>query len=532
MTEPAIATIGPKDGEATVPNAWHSGWQPLTRTGAAALAIAIVLSAILVLPRVVWAPCLDDPGEVQITAAVGGIGHPPGHAGLITVYRALCLMLPFPPHLTVSGATALFALGAVGMLMLLQLRSGVHPLAAGMSVFYFLVDSRFWHAALTPELYAICYCGLIGATWLFLSWLHDPKAWKLWAAAFVFSYIAANRAPVGAFAIAFVATAFLNPAARRFWTIKTKRRIALLVVICIAPVLVMLASVWMRDVPGNPYNYLDRSYPAFHSYPEHNVTASDKLERLWWLVSAKQFDYMFHPNWRTVKAQARWIASALGTRYWPAMLAGAVIIAIGAWTLWKTNRSVGLFVILSIPAAVVPILLIRVVSNTAMFPDLLFPLTWLFAIGLTRLMQLRPAAIWQVVLPALVAFTFWFTADASLLQNQKRFDSSGFVREVDLERLPPNAVLITGFDAVALVYTQQALGIRPDVTILNQHGRLNRKFLESLHRPVFTTEPVPPEIGAQLIGDGLVREIRLPSTTSHPPGGAGAKTPPPPAQVG
>ena len=57
-------------------------WQPLQRVDLVALVATMAVAAYLVMSRTVWAPCLDDPGEMQVAAAVGGIGHPPGHAGL------------------------------------------------------------------------------------------------------------------------------------------------------------------------------------------------------------------------------------------------------------------------------------------------------------------------------------------------------------------------------------------------------------------------------------------------------------------
>ena len=199
---------------------------------------------------------------------------------------------------------------------------------------------------------------------------------------------------------------------------------------------------------------------------------------------------------------------------------GVGVIGVGVHTLWKQNRSVAVFVLLMIPAAILPILLIRVVSHTAMLPNLLFPLAWLFGIGLTRVMKWRGSAIWQATVVAVICLTVWMTADASFVSRQDRYDGTEFIRRVDLASLPQDATLITSFDAVALIYAQQILALRPDVTILNQNGRLNRRFLESVDGPVFTTESLPHDVEADLVGTDLVREIRLHDRAGRTGGGA------------
>ena len=171
------------------PPATHSVWLRLDRTQWTTLIVTIGVFGALVFPRVIWAPCLGDPGEVQLTAAIGGLGHPPGHAGIITIFRVFCLLSPIAPHLSVSAVNAAFALAAVAILMVLMRRTGVNPVAAALASFLFLSDDQFWHASITPETYATCVLLLIASTWAFLSWLNDQRSWKLWLAVFLFAFL-------------------------------------------------------------------------------------------------------------------------------------------------------------------------------------------------------------------------------------------------------------------------------------------------------------------------------------------------------
>lgn len=490
-------------------------WRGLGKFGWMTLVALLLGAGILVFPRVVWGPCLDDPGELQVCAAVGGIGHPPGHAGIVTILRLICTISPVYPHLTVSGVNACFALAVVGILIVLMLRTGVSPLAASIAAILFLIDDQFWHLAITPEVYGTCVFLLMAGAWSFLSWLHDRRVWKFWLSVILFALVVTNRAPTATFSVAFLGTLLGDERGRAFLRRGLGWKTAGVIAIFAAAGGLVFVSIWVRDVPGNPYNYLDRSYPAMHqAYPEHNVTAQDKWDRLWWLVSARQYNYMFHPDVRTLSGQSLWLITELGWRYWrvlwPIIIAVGAIFVIGAVELWRTNRAAATFVFLMIPAAAVPILLIRVVSNTAVLPNLMFPLAWLFGSGLTWVLRSGRAYLTAPCVVGIVSLTIWMTADASLLRREDHFDANPFIRQVDLASLPKSAVLITSFDAVALVYAQEIFAVRPDILILNHHGRMNLPFWKSLNRPIYTTEALPEELSGLAVGEGLVREIRLP----------------------
>ena len=95
------------------------------------------------------------------------------------------------------------------------------------------------------------------------------------------------------------------------------------------------------------------------------------------------------------------------------------------------------------------------------------------------------------------------------LQKETKFGARDYLARIDLDTVPRGATLIE-FDVLPLVYMQKVHGVRPDINILVPHGRLNRAFLESAAGPVFTTQKsLPLSLDAELVGDGLVREIRL-----------------------
>jgi len=488
----------PAAGDA--PNAPYP-WKPLGTYDIVALTVITLLAAALVLPKVAWIPCLDDPGEFQVCAAIGGIGHPPGHAGLVTLMRGLVLISPLAPHVTVSGATALFAIAAVSILMLIMLRLGVDPVAASVVTLLFLLDDQFWHAATVPEVYATCLIFLAVAVLAFFSWLGDHRFWKLCLAIAAFSYVASNRAPTALFIIAFIAAVLINPRARRVVGQLPLPRVLLLVAIALTPPAIVLISLWLRDVPGNPYNYLDLVYPILPQFPPNNLSAADKLQRLWWLVSAKQFDYMFHPSARTLRGQSVWLLSEFGRRYWmftwPAMIAALALVIVGARAIWTRHPPIAAFLVLAIPAAAAPILLIRVISHTAMLPSLLFPLAILFAAGLSTLMQWHRSTYWSAATLGAIFLTTWFTRDRALPSERDRYDAAPFVNSLNLPALPSDAVLLTSFDALAIIYAQQYLNLRPDIQVLHYHGRLTPEWVRSATRPVFSTVEPPAGLTAK-----------------------------------
>ncbi|NOT00780.1 MAG: DUF2723 domain-containing protein [Phycisphaerales bacterium] len=490
-------------------------WKPLDRTAWAVLAATMAIAAALTLPRVVWAICLDDPGEFQVAAAVGGIGHPPGHAGLVSLMRLCCIALPLPPHLTVSGLNALFSLSVVALLALLIVRLGGHPVAAGVAALLFLLDNEFWHLTLLPEVYGTCMMLYAGGVYLFLSWSHDRRSWKFFVAFAMHVFLIANRAPTIGLIAPWTITLLLDSGARREIRKRPVTIPFVLFAITVAAALIVVLGVWFRDVPDSAYNYMDLVNAGEFDYPSGNASVADKWRRLWWLLSARQFDYMFHPTPATIRAQAIWLLSELGIRRFDYVAGGIAFAAcaavvLGVLSLARRNRPAAVFLLLLMAASVVPILLIRVISHTALLPSLLFPLMILFGIGLSRLMALHSSLAWKAAPLLAVGASVWWTADASLLEGKDHYSGEEFVAEVDLPSLPPDAVLLTTFDALALKYTQEVLGVRRDVTLLHAIGRLNRDYLESVDRPVFTTaEPLPPGLNADLVGNGTVKQIRL-----------------------
>jgi transmembrane protein TMEM260 (protein O-mannosyltransferase) len=485
------------------------GWCGFGRRQWAVLIGGVVVCAAVVFPRVVWAPCRDDPGEFQLTAAVGGIGHPPGHAGLVTVMRLACVVSPLAPHITVSAVNALFAVATVAILLMLMLRTGVHVVAAVAACFLFLSDDQFWHAAITPEVYGTCFVLLAGCVWSFVSWLRSPGEGmgRFWIAVVLFAYLAVNRGPTVLLAAAFVASLWTHGPARRVFAAQLKRNVAIVLVIGAGAMLIMMASVWFRDVPGSRYNYLEITRSFFPDYTAGNVGFRDKWARMWWLISAKQYDYMFAPTLRTAVGQARWLLSELGWAYWPVMLVTGCVTAVGVRELRRRNRPMAVLFLAMIPASVLPILLIRVVSNTAMIPNLLFPLMVFFGHGLTRVLSLSRSAVWMGSVIAVFGLTVWFVLSGPLFPREPRYDGWPLIRAIDLESLPEGATFLTDFDAVALVYYQYVLGHRRDVTVLHAHGRLNRSFVEGESGRVFSTIRPDSDAGLDSIGDGLVFEI-------------------------
>ncbi len=485
------------------------GWGVLSNVEWITLAVIAIAASALLFPRVIWAPCLDDPGEFQLAAAVGGICHPPGHAGIVTIHRLFCVISPTAPHLTVSAVNATFAIVTILILAAFMLRTGAHPVAAIFACGVVFADDYFWHAAVTPETYATCFMLLMLSLWSFLHWLHAPRLLTFALATLPFMYLIANRGHMLTFALPVVVATAMSPQARRALFSKPFAYVGILCSSAVLAALVLWASLWFRDVPGSAYNYLVQCYTSFPDFPSGNIAASDKWQRILWLVTARQFDYMFHPTWDSAVSQAQWVASEVHLAYWPITLAAFAVFMVGVISLWRTRRIVAVFALLMIPAAIVPMLLIGVRSNTAMIPNLMFPLAWLLAIGLTRLWMWRAADWWHVCLALVIIFCVWFSTQQSLFPIENRYDARPHIARMNLESLPRDAILLTNFDAAPLIYAQQFFGLRRDLTILHESGRLNRPFVLATDRPVTATRGVlPDDLMAEPIRDTPIRRIR------------------------
>ena len=490
----------------------------ITRSGKITLAVTVTLAALILLPQVVWAPLFGDPGEVQLTAAVGGIGHPPGQAGIISLFRLFCLIVPAPPHLTVSAVNALFCLTAVAVLNWAMIRAGGEPLAVVLVALFYLTDDQFWHASVLPETYGACFFLLAVAVFCWFSSLQRGGGWRFWTSVASFTFLGANRAPTIMLALPFVLTAMTSDRARAFLSRNRKRVVAGVIALGITSIAVVLGSLWVRDVPGCPYNYLDQSWPSQGGFPNSNTSWENKAKRLWWLVSARQYDYMFHPTAHTVAGQWVWLKTEFGARYWPVALIVLAVALFGATRLWRRDRTLAVFAFSMIPAALLPILLIRVVSNTTLLPNLLWPYALLFCVGLSDIIRWRRAPLWRGFVTALVVGVALFFRGGDLLPDKSEFDARSFIAEVNLQSLPPDATLLA-FDVLPLIYVQQTQNIRPDVKILLYHGRLNADFVAQTPGRVFTTLRYASELpGLDCLGSGAVCELRVrPQHRQAPP---------------
>jgi hypothetical protein len=124
------------------------------------------------------------------------------------------------------------------------------------------------------------------------------------------------------------------------------------------------------------------------------------------------------------------------------------------------------FVLLMTAGAVVPILLIRVVSHTAMLPNALAPLAWLFAMGLTRVLSMSGAVMWKAGVLAGIGLCVWVMGGNRLAPVDECFEVGAYLPEYDLNSLPEGAMVLSDATRMApLLLKRMVLG-RDDVVIV------------------------------------------------------------------
>jgi len=393
--------------------------------------LGLALYVLTLAPDLTWAHWGADGGDLLMAAATRRLAHPPG-TPLYVLLTRIWLHLPWgsSPAWRLNFFSAIMAALTVAMFAAFLLHRGYHLAVTLVAALSLIVAPLFWSQALITEVYS---------TAAFFAMLTLTLAWE------------SPRSALGAFLGGLV------------WGLG----------LSVHPVLVFLAPLWfgisrrwlMAWAGGVlvgllPYALLPLMGAGLQPWGDVRSLAG------WWeFVTARLYwGYAFALPWTHVPQRLLAWAVLLVRQFTPA---GALVALLGLRMLWQQRESF----VWRTGWAFVMASLCAIGYNTTdslvyLVPYLALPALWL-ADGLKYL--LAQASWWRLrwwglLLPLVVVAWQWHALDLSRDATVRMW------LEVTLKQAPADAVLVTAADGqtFALWYAQEALGLRPDITVVDR----------------------------------------------------------------
>ncbi|MCH8961650.1 MAG: glycosyltransferase family 39 protein, partial [Bacteroidetes bacterium] len=222
-----------------------------------------------------------------------------------------CRVPGIDPAYAVSLLCMAAGILALMLCILIQVRLGVNAWIASAFVLALAAHERVWSNLVAPEVYAPSLLFLVSAAYLLIKYARVGARRDLWWAAALFGVVLANR-PTVVWMLPFFLAAWWHcsrAVARRRRPSRHRSAITPLgaTLFAAVPGLYSLGYVWVRDTPNTPYNYLEQKRIESNSLPDTRNGFGAKLERLHWLVTAREFEGLIGNTGRGVRSRLRWL---------------------------------------------------------------------------------------------------------------------------------------------------------------------------------------------------------------------------------
>lgn len=444
-------------------------WKPLKRTEYILLFAMLLSVSVAAVTKLNPGICFDDPGDLQLASTLLGIMHPPGYAGYASAGYLITRLPGIDPAYVITLACLVAGLVMLWFCFAFQIRLGVNPWIATIVCFIFTAHRRTWANLIVPEVYALSLMLLAAAAYMMLKYHHLGRRRDFFMSALLYGFVLANRPPV-LFALPFFIIAWWM-ARKRWESAFRKYAITFLIgtMLIATPLLYSFTYYWFRDTPATLYNYIQRHNRYFQVLPDSQKGSHAKIERIRWLVTAKQFSSNYGTNWHDLRSKFRWLKYDLLAARPGALSVFIIITIIGAMVAYQRN-TVAFWLITGMGlSSLVFVCVYRIHGLAADTLPLLFSMAIFSGIACSRVMSFATKP-YQIFLLITLASTFGYCVlrDAPPHQNSaKSVDAIPFLQEVDLKTFPPNALICTDWrSAIPLWYAQHVLTPRPDLQII------------------------------------------------------------------
>jgi len=450
-----------------------------------------VITALVLAAACAWyvprGVCYGDAGDLQTACATLGIAHPPGYVGFATVGWLLCRVLFFiEPAWVVSLACAACIVAALVLLVLLLIRGGLHPFAAGAAVLVLAGLRHVWASAVLPDADAPALACLMGAAYLLTVYARRRHWWPLLLGAGLLGFGAANRPPLLLAVPGFLLAWIIIERRARAVGGETIGRLLASLVCAGAPIALVAALTLGRDSAGNPYNYIEHYNELHRELPGQDAGLSARGERLRWLVTARQYHELTSSDWQQVRARFRYLRRQLGVYDALPMAAVLLLLAGGTWKLMRRVPEDACCAWGILLGQMAFLLYYRTAVPTADLLPVISAGTWLAGAGFAGLLPPEASLAGSeaqviiraprlracVALAAMITAGNWFgyrvETRSGVAAGQ---DATGFLARVRFAELPAGAVIFADWShSRPLWYARWVTSRREDVRIVSGRG--------------------------------------------------------------
>ncbi len=481
------------------------GWPILRRLNWLPIAVACAVVTVAALPHLPPGICFADVGDLQLASATLGIMHSPGYAGYVTLGYLATRLTDIDPAYAVSLTCLASGIVALALCILIQVRLGVSPWIASAITLTLTDHKRIWTNLVAPEVYMPSLMFVAAAALGLIEYARSRSRKHLFIAAAMFGVALANR-PTVVWMLPFFLAAWWVAGRRRHRSWRRSVNTALCAALFAAlPGLYSLVFTWVRDTPQTTYNYVGEKNADLGILPYASEGWNAKAERVYWHVTAREFERNMDYTWRSVCSRLRWlyyefflyrIVEVLGV---PLIIGPATFFIVaplpvlGGMMVYLRSR-VGFWLLAGLAVGnVVFICTYRIHGPAADLLALLFSGAVLAGVMVSPLFPVGGGRFRQAVAVGLFALVCALTVIHGPRRGARTSaDATSFVAELDMQSLPRDAAIYSPWgQSTVLWYAKYILSKREDIDIINSVPRRWRAKIEALpDRPVFAVRDI------------------------------------------
>ncbi len=465
-------------------------WRPLRKIDLLVGGVTLLVIAAVTWPRLPPGVCFGDSGELQLAAITLGITHAPGYPIYASLGHLFTLIPGVDGAFMVSLACLASGLVALWFCFALQVRLGVSAGVAGALTLALAAHQRTWINLIAPEVYAPTLAFQAGSTYLLVKYACLDRSRDLNGAAVLFGVAVANRPPV-ILSLPFVVLAW--------WLARRQhppsgwgghaRSLGVCALCASLPGFYALGYLYVRDAKSTPYDYIELHDTEYNQVPDLDAGFIAKIRRVWWHVSAREFNYAIGNTAKGVWNKLRWLRREFFL-YQPVAFALSIALALaGVWTLRTRAPAAAALLLGMIASDLVFLCAYRMWGQAADYMPLLWSVivllgastTIVFREGRPRFAAQLGLVAWAVM--GALTVTGHFAGPHAALAG----DAVPFVRQLDLATLPKNSVVCVAWpETPAVFYARYVDTPREDVAIVAAAtGNWERMLIRYEGRPIF-----------------------------------------------
>lgn len=467
-------------------------WRRFSRADWMALCLLWSIVLFVTIPRLPPGVCFGDSGEFQLGSAVAGILHPPGYAGYVSLGYLITRIPGVDPAYLITLACLGTGLIAIWFCFAFQVRLGVNRWLAMATCLILTAHHRVWSDLLFPEVYMPSLALLAASAYMMTKYAHLGVRRDFYVSVFLFGFVLSNRPPI-LFALPFFLLAWWL--SRKQWKLNLRRSSITLITgaaIIALPLAYSFTFYWVRDTQDAPVNYIRQHNEYTHVLPNIQNDWRVKFKRVIWLMSAKQFSYILGTDWPGIRSKIRWLKNKLLYGQPKVLALIIVIIILGIIISFKHDRIATWLLVGMGAQSLIFIFAYRIHGQAANILPLLFSATVFFGISGTILLSMFPILHQKIALGLAMLACLWTFMDVPHRSKiAKTQNALPFLRELDIETLPRNAVICTGWRLeTPMKYAQYIHTQRSDLHIIATKSDMWEEIASQMTgRPVFVIHP-------------------------------------------